>query len=395
MNFARGAPINLVQKFWKVDPITKASVLTNPTTVTFVITDPEGAVTSLEWPGSPSITNPEPGVFVCLRSPPSPVGIYHYYAAGTGDVQAQSPEETFEVIENEETTPDPPTVAVQGPCTQWISGQDVADCTGIAYNDQPWIFDNVAFNASAALYQVSGRQFPGVCERTVRPARTSCSCWSMPSSGFGPYWWTGTVWGFGGPPGWYNQRGDRLGCDPMSRVRLAGYPVREILEVKIDGTVLPEFDPGSGARNWRLDDWRWLTRMNTPAAAGVPMTPNFWPGCQDMSLDDTETGTFSIKYRWGSDVPDLGKSAAVEIANQLFLACGGSACTLPPGVTKVVRQGIEIDRGLLANWIDQSKPTGLINTDLFIAAYCQGQRRGRRSAVWSPDQQQFARRLGV
>lgn len=241
-----------------------------------------------------------------------------------------------------------------------------------------------------ALYEISGRQFTGVCERTVRPCRDACGCWGV-ASGLGPWAWGGTAWGYPLIGAWVNECGDRCGCGSLSRVRLAGYPVREILEVLIDGVVLDPLDV-NGNPNYRLDGWRWLVRMDDP---GPPVVKRRWPSCQNLSLDDTEAGTFSVTYEWGVSPPQLGIDAAAELACQLYLACGGSeACDLPAGVTRVVRQGVEIDRQLLANWFDPTKATGLVHVDLFLRAYWRT-RAQRRPAVYSPDVAAYARRVGA
>jgi hypothetical protein len=391
--YQRGTAINLtVDAFVVIDPITRIAVPTDPTTVTFTILAPDGTEATFTQADA-NVSNPSYGVYVCALDPQLPVGIYHYLVVGTGAVEAQS-EDVFEIIESGVETPAPPPMPIMGPCSPWISGQDVANCARVDYSQDAYVFDTVAYNAGLALYEISGRQFPGICERKVRPCRNACSCWlgGPISYGMGPWFWTSVPWGFGGGAAWYNEQGDKFGCAPMSKWRLAGYPISSIVEVKIDGVVLPEFDATSGDRNWRLDKWRELVRMDQP---GTPEQPRLWPGCQNMSLDDDQPGTFSVKYKWGTEVPQLGRDAAVEVANQLYLACGGRECVLPAGVTKVIRQGIEIERGLLANWMDTSKQTGLVQTDLFLAAYCQGQRRGRRSAIWTPDVQAFGRRVGV
>lgn len=279
---------------------------------------------------------------------------------------------------------------VLGPCTSWISGADVATCCPAASAVDPDDLDVFAIEASMALFEISGRQFTGLCARTVRPQRTDCGCWPSISSGL-PYYW---AWGLGAAGwGWYNEDGqNHVGCNPLSVVRLAGYPVRAITSVKIDGVVLPANDV-HGNPNYRLDSWRNLVRMADP---GPPYTQRFWPSCQNMDLDDTQQGTFSIGYQWGVDPPQLGRDAAAAIACQLWAACPGSGapCSLPTGATKITRQGIEIERGLLANWLDPTKSTGIVAVDMFLHAYWQPQAR-RRSAVWSPDVQGFAKRVGT
>jgi hypothetical protein len=278
---------------------------------------------------------------------------------------------------------------VLGPCEAWIDGADVADCCSKAdVGSDTSLLDMVAIEASMALFEISGRQFTGLCDRTVRPCRQECDCWGPASLGLGPW-----AWSSAGPPnwrwGWTNECGDRCGCEPLSRVKLNGYPVREIVEVKIDGDVLAA-DDDDGNPNYRLDGWRWLVRMDTP---GDPVTANRWPSCQNLALEDTEDGTFSVSYRHGVDPPELGRRAAAALACQLYLSCSGGDCVLPAGATKVTRQGVQIDRGLLVNWFDPQKATGVPAIDLFLRGYWRT-RSGRRPAVFSPDVQRFARRVG-
>jgi hypothetical protein len=373
----------------------------SPDDVQFTVEAPDSS-TTVYPSSSPKVTH-SGDTWQLALGVPGEVGIYRWQAVGyTGSTVSETIPGTFDVqpsvVDPEAPTPPGPSL---GPCGMWITGDDVARCVNFDYGSSPVIFDTVAYEASMALYEISGRQFPGLCKfdnPPVRPTRDDCDCWPI-SYGMGPWYWISTPWGYGaGSWMWRNERGDTLGCQPMSRVNLAGYPVREILEVKIGGVVLPEFDPDSGFRNWRLDEWRWLTRMDTPTTDPGVVNPieNFWPGCQDMSLDDDQPGTFSVSYSWGVDPPELGRAAAVEIAEQLWLACGGSnLCKLPAGAVRVERQGIVVERGLLANWADPSKAVGLVSTDLFLQAYCRGQRSARRGAVWSPDVQGFARRLGT
>lgn len=276
-----------------------------------------------------------------------------------------------------------------GPCESWITAADVEACCATpieSTDDQAWA-ESCAVEASMALYEISGRQFTGLCDRVVRPARTTCGCWGV-SLGLGPWYWSAAPWGAGWWWGWRNENGDRLGCEPMSAIRLAGYPVREITQVLIDGVELPAVDD-DGNPNWRLDKWRDLVRMDAP---GPPVVRRFWPSCQNMSLEPSEPGTFEISYRCGVEPPELGRQAATALACQLYAACKGQQCALPVGTTKVTRQGIQVERGLLTNWFDPSKSTGIVPVDLFLAAYWS-RRSGRRPALFSPDVQQFGRRI--
>lgn len=277
---------------------------------------------------------------------------------------------------------------VLGPCEAWISGDEVAaSCPGCTFGDATF-YDVVAVEASMALYEVSGRVFTGPCPYLVRPCRDPCQCWGPTSLGSGPFMWSwDATWGGLGGWSWANEFGPRVGCGVVSKVTLNGYPVTEIIEVKIDGTVLDPLD-ANGNRNWRLDRWRHLVRLDDP----VTGLPRRWPACQDLSLDDTAQGTWSVSYRSGVQPPELGRRAAVDLACQLALSAGGQDCDLPTGATRVTRQGVTVDRGLLLNWFDRRVSTGIASLDLFLAAYWPT-RAQRRSAVWSPDTQRYPLRM--
>src|SRR5438128_508567 len=79
------------------------------------------------------------------------------------------------------------------------------------------------------------------------------------------------------------------GCGCLSTVRLSGYPVREVSEVKIDGDVV---DPSE----YRLDGWQDLVRMDDP---GPPVRKRRWPHSQNLALDDDQPNTFSVTYSHG------------------------------------------------------------------------------------------------
>lgn len=236
-----------------------------------------------------------------------------------------------------------------GPCNAWTSSEDVAACCNVSVGSDVDLFDEVASAASQVLYELSIRRFPGTCDRTVRPCNTETPCgFQTLSRGHivEPWgWnWTGRSWGV-----------IDCGCQPLSRVELSGYPVREIVEVKIDGDVLDSSE-------YRLDSWRYVTRMNGAV----------WPACQRLDLEDTEDGTWSIRYTYGQNPPWIGQMAARELACELYKSCQGSAeCVMPSGITRVVRQNITIERNAFAAWGRQGKiwRTGLPQVDLFLNTY--------------------------
>jgi hypothetical protein len=141
-------------------------------------------------------------------------------------------------------------------------------------------------------------------------------------------------------------------------VKLSGYPVREIVEVTIDGVPVPD-------DTYRLDSYRWLTRVRDPAD---PDTALFWPSCQHLDLDVTQEGTFGVTYIHGQDPPQIAQDAAGQLACQVYLGCTGSdACQLPQGTTRVTRQGITIERTFFAR-DERTKAwrTGLTLVDAFL-----------------------------
>jgi len=283
---------------------------------------------------------------------------------------------------------------VQGPCTDWITGADVAAvCDLLNYASDPSVYDNAAHMASQLLWAASGRQFGGTCgPRTVRPCVRSCQCWPVALGFNGWAWgWDSIGWSWGAY--WLGGGGDGVSavqdcgggggcCGSLSRVKLAGYPVREIEEVKIDGAVI---DPA----NYRLDDWKYLTYLND--ADGNPQR---WPSCQNLARDDTEPGTFSVTYLFGVDPPAIGLDAAAELACAL-VAVGGD-CELPPGTTGIDRQGIRIEMvSALASRHGQLPPglAALPLVQAFLQTY-NPQGLAKRSSFYSPDNMPYAQKIG-
>lgn len=286
-------------------------------------------------------------------------------------------------------------IPVPGPCStdDWVTVEDVANCIGEEC-DNPSIFQTAATEAAVALYEISGRVFPGTCTRRVRPCSDRCGCWGAPSSGIGPWYWTSASYGVA-PSGWFwgwrsECSPNPCGCGTLSRVKLAGYPVIEIIEVLIDGEPLDPLDE-NGNPNYRLDHRRWLTRMDDPT--DETGNPRLWPACQNLALDSDQPGTFEITYTWGIGPPQIAKDAAAELAVEIFRACSNQSCQLPTNTVRVQRLGVTVERNVLLAFLDPTKPTGLVALDIFLAQN-YGQKYGRRSAVWSPDVPQFAQKLG-
>ena len=225
----------------------------------------------------------------------------------------------------------------------WVDGEQVAECLGISYtSDNADALELAAEIASDLLFGATGAQFLG--ERgpvEVRPVtRPECNV-----------------------------------------IELAGYPVRAVLQVKIDGDVIE-------STHYRLERRRLLRYLGDTATGGR----RYWPThCNRVDLPNSEQGTFSVTYTYGADIPAVGIEAAKLLGAEVYNACIGSDdCALPSGVVQVIRQGVTINR-VMANqalW----DGIGIPVVDMFVNRY-NPSRRTRRAAVWSPETR-FPRRVG-
>ena len=363
-SYNQGVPIEITDTF------SLSGVPTDPTAITYTLIAPDGTETIYLWPGAAEIAHPGVGQFVLSLSPPALPGLYHYDVDSTGAVVA-SRQGAFTVIPDAQAQETP--WVTTGPSSSWAASQDVWECCGqpmetIDGEECPVDFTYFAFAASELLFGYSGRQYFGLGTKSgVRPpCRPGCGCgYQVLSRGYvipGPWWdWYG---GWEGP------------CDP-SKVLLSGYPVRQIIEVKIDGVVLDPTEYGL----WK---WRWLVRKNDA----------IWPRCQDLTLEDTEEGTWSVSYTYGLDPPITGQLAATELACELYRACSGGDCALPKGVTRVVRQGVVVEKMAFAAWGLQAGiwKTGLTRVDAFLN-WANPKGIQRRATIWSPARHlQYGRR---
>ncbi len=253
-----------------------------------------------------------------------------------------------------------PTTINTGVCEPWTDSAAILACCGAEFGTDVDL-DTAALIASDLLYELSGHRFPGICDTVVRPCTSNLSCW-IP----------GHTW-----------HARDCSCSPLSKIRLAGYPVREITEVSIDGVII---DPAE----YRLDLDRYLVRL-----ADTDGNPQHWPSCQRLDIDQGE-GTFFAHYRYGLDPPVAGIAAAGQLACQIAQACPGSGleadCELPAGTVRVTRQGITVDTQQLGLWLIGTLRTGMPLVDAFISVY--GQQRKRRTALAVPELSPWPLRVG-
>ena len=151
-------------------------------------------------------------------------------------------------------------------------------------------------------------------------------------------------------------------------------PIRTIIEIKIDGDVV---DPTS----YRVIRDRYLQRLDD---VGPPVAHRVWPSCQNVTLDDSEDGTFSIVYTYGRYPPESGKLAAAQLAANLLKECNGEACALPAGTTRITRQGVQIEKASFAAWVRETGwKTGMPLVDAFLSGFNPSGLQ-RRPVIWSP-----------
>jgi hypothetical protein len=107
-----------------------------------------------------------------------------------------------------------------------------------------------------------------------------------------------------------------------------------------------------------VDDWHKLIRLDGGQ----------WPICNNLNLADTEVGTWSVTALFGEPVPVMGRAAVGELAAQFakLLACDDD-CQLPPNVTSVARQGVDMTL-LDPNQIFANGRIGLYLSDLFLTS---------------------------
>ncbi len=223
--------------------------------------------------------------------------------------------------------------------------------------------------ATRTLWALSGRRY-GLCEVTLRPCRKDCH---------DPWPWGWSEWDLGAlgtsiwSGYWYwlplacGVCTAGCSCTSVSEVVL---PARadHIVQVKIDGTPLV-----TGA--YRLDDGRRLVRTDG----------GDWPYCNDLNLDDTEPGTWSVTAAYGAQVPDSARLAMGELACEIIKAGRGEDCRLPAGVVSLARQGVTIQYPDLGQLMKDGR-TGLYLVDMFLQTENPDgiKQRGRFYSVDSP-----------
>ena len=234
-------------------------------------------------------------------------------------------------------------------CAPWATNDEARECSGFddVEDDGPFGLTALLEASTYLLYLLSGKRYPGICEDFVRPpgvcddgrcCRDSCSC-----------------------------------CHHgVSKLTLGAYPIREIVDVEIDGEIL---DPSE----YRILNRRYLLRM-----ADVDGNRQRWPGIQRLDLPLGEPGTWGVGFRYGNAPPRPGQMAMIAHARELAKACASDpGCKLPARVQSVARQGVTMVIGDPQSFMI-SGLTGLPDADGWLSAERYAA-RNRRATFVNPD----------
>lgn len=253
-----------------------------------------------------------------------------------------------------------------GPCDAWPT-KLCCDVEG----REPEEIERWTLVASQILFALSGRRI-GPCPVTVRPCRRAC-LESTPFISFQAGVSTGPWIPYIGTDGlWRNAsvcgcKSD-CSCGELCEVYLPG-PVYDVVEVNVDGQVLP---PGS----YRVDAPGWLVRTDGGC----------WPDCQDMAAAPGQPGTFTVTYRWGLPVDEAAIAAVSELTCHLLKGCGGSGscgCNANRNITRLTRQGVEMEMADPTVIYSEGR-TGLPLVDMWLVIV-NPYRLTSPSRVYSPD----------
>lgn len=190
--------------------------------------------------------------------------------------------------------------------------------------------DSALWLASTWLWGATGRRF-GVCPVTVRPNQPRRGEQAYQTfditTGAGGLGVAGGPFLFGGR--WFNSGCSTACCgSSVCAVVLRG-PVAEVDEVLIDGEVVA---PSA----YRVD-------VTGGAYLLVRTDGECWPVCQNMTAAPDEVGTFEVTYGLGTPVPEALAIATAILACEYAKHLGGGQCALPAKMTRLSRQGVEIE----------------------------------------------------
>jgi len=283
-------------------------------------------------------------------------------------------------------------------CSPWITGDDVLSSLAIqsavasinatltqAIPPLSPISDEIvavicaeaAQSATEILYERTAHRFTGNCGPVTirpvsRPVNADVRAWT--SAGWGS-------WGYGWGASLVNNLGEPpvmslYAEDTAPYIELYDYPVTEIVEVKIDGTVIP-------ADEYELRENKWLIRM-LPYQGAKATARWGWPVSQTQYFPDTQEGTFSVTYMFGQDCGSGGRMACKSLAENLAIPFLGDMNAYPDRVTTITRQGVTAQIASVVDVMSKGGPTGLRTVDMWLRSVNPNGLM-KKPLVFSPD----------
>jgi len=224
----------------------------------------------------------------------------------------------------------------------WITGEDTND-PGSPHADA------AAEAASWVLYKLTAEKYPGIQTATEWYGLDNARCTSCDIYGLYDTWTSDNNFPFPHPH-------FTVPAGPRG-IRLRGQPVTSIETVEIDGEL--------------VDSSRYSLYNNAVLIRS------------DNSCWDFNSGV-SVTYKYGQNPPELGRIAAIRLANEFILSVTDlENCSLPDRVTAVTRQGVSYTILDPQTFLTEGR-TGVYEIDLFIKT-ANPDRARKRPKIFSPD----------
>ena len=243
------------------------------------------------------------------------------------------------------------------PCVPYVTAEEVLLCCkaaeGAMTEDDVRLLDAID-DASLILYYLTGRQFDGTCQRTVRPCLTS-GC--VPCDG----------------------------CEPH-QIDIGLWPVTGLISVRENGVTLVG-DDLTGV--YHVDEYRYLVKDDGDSFPSSSSIHAITGGPHDTD-NGFDRFVFEVTVEVGLPIPRLLTRAARALACELVTSCLGLPCKLPERVTSVSRSGISMDVMSATDLLRDGR-TGIYEVDLAIQVF-NPLKLQSPSFIWS-GQRRYGRRV--
>lgn len=198
-------------------------------------------------------------------------------------------------------------------------------------------------DASTVLYYLTGKQFAGTCQATVRPGcHAGCVC----------------------------------GCS-IHQINLGMWPVTDLVSVRHEGTLYTGTDMTDV---FHVNEWRYIARND-----GDYLRPgNQWAeGGSEYDAEEYGGHVFEVTFEYGMRTPNLMKRATRALACEWMSQVEGNdgPCKLPQRVTSMTRSGITMDIASAVDMLERGR-TGIYEVDLAIQTFNPSKLQSP-SFVWS------------